>query len=355
MCESVMRFLAATMVCFILTGCGLGPKVIPRDRQAYSHALSNSWKEQMLLNMVKLRYGDPPMFVGIANIVNSYSIETEGSIGGDFIQATNNRQNLSFKGKFQDRPTITYKPLVGEDFTRSLLRPIEPSAMLALVQNGWPIDTLFAICVESVNGISNQYVSFSSVREADPDFDRLIELLRVIQAEGALGVRMQKNGGDLNVFLFFKPSGDVALRRAVDEARSLLGLPEKQNEFKVVFGATAEKPGDVAIVTRSILRIMMNMGGYIDVPESHVADGRAYPGLGRFEAVEGSISPMHIHTSVNHPGSTAFVVIRYRGHYFWVDDRDLKTKRIFAFLLLVSTLAESPARGGVPILTIPAG
>jgi hypothetical protein len=349
------RCLLALLACFFLVGCGLGPKVIPRDRQAYSHALSDSWKEQMLLNMVKLRYGDPPMFVGIANIVNSYSIETEGSIGGDFIQATNNRQNFSLKGKFQDRPTITYKPLVGEDFTRSLLRPIEPSAMLALVQNGWPIDTLFAICVESVNGISNQYVSFSSVREADPDFDRLIELLRVIQASGALSVRMEKNGEELNVFLFFKKADDASIRRAIGEAHELLGLPEEKNEFRIVFGATPEGPGDIALVTRSILRIMMNMGGYIDVPDAHVTDGRAYPGLARFDEASPAGMPMRIHTSRDHPGSNAFVAIRYRQHFFWVDDHDLQTKRVFAFLLLVSTLAETPARGGVPILTIPAG
>jgi hypothetical protein len=48
---------------FIFWGCtGLGPHTVARDRFDYTGALGDSWKEQMLVNTVKLRYGDTPSF-----------------------------------------------------------------------------------------------------------------------------------------------------------------------------------------------------------------------------------------------------------------------------------------------------
>ena len=42
-------------------GCGgIGPSTINHDRFDYTEAISASWKQQMLANIVKLRYGDTP-------------------------------------------------------------------------------------------------------------------------------------------------------------------------------------------------------------------------------------------------------------------------------------------------------
>ena len=65
-----------------LGGCAarVGPKSIARDRFDYSGAITRSWKEQMLLNMVKLRYMDPPMFLDVQQVVQQYTLEGSGSI-----------------------------------------------------------------------------------------------------------------------------------------------------------------------------------------------------------------------------------------------------------------------------------
>jgi hypothetical protein len=42
-------------------------------------AISDSWKSQMLFNLVKLRYGDAPVFLDVASVINQYLVE--GSVG----------------------------------------------------------------------------------------------------------------------------------------------------------------------------------------------------------------------------------------------------------------------------------
>ena len=47
--------------------CGsIGPPRIPHDRFDYGEAIARAWREQMLLNIVKLRYSEMPMFIEVS-------------------------------------------------------------------------------------------------------------------------------------------------------------------------------------------------------------------------------------------------------------------------------------------------
>lgn len=201
-----------------VAGCaGVGPHTISRDRFDYTTAISDSWKAQMLVNMVKMRYGDTPTFLDVASVINQYSIESQVDLrlswADPVTAAMTDTQSVGGAARYIDRPTITYSPLMGEKFARSLMTPIPPAAILSLIQANYPVDLVLRLCVHSVNGIRN-----SRAKEAD-----------------------------------------------------------------------------------------------------------------------------------------AFVAVPYHGYWFWIDDRDLPSKRMFSFIMFIFTLVETGGKEGAPIVTIPAG
>lgn len=164
----------------LLSGCaGIGPRTVARDRFDYTTAISESWKVQMLLNIVKARYGDVPIFLDVASVINQYAVEQEFDLGvnGEFYnrgEPSFISPNVGAKGRYTDRPTITYSPLTGERFARSLMTPIPPAALLNLVQSGYRVDLVFRGCVHSVNGVRNRSGGEAMPRVADPEFYPLL-------------------------------------------------------------------------------------------------------------------------------------------------------------------------------------
>ena len=75
--------LLITIALVLLIGCShIGPKTVPRDRFDYNTAIADSWKEQTLLNIVKLRYADMPLLGEVASVVSGYTLEGSVNLGG---------------------------------------------------------------------------------------------------------------------------------------------------------------------------------------------------------------------------------------------------------------------------------
>ena len=276
-----LGLILTALVLFFFTGCGgIGPKTVARDRFEYTDAISESWKRQMLLNMVKIRYSDTPVFLDVASVINQYALEGEVQLGASWTDGIlGDSQTLGGRGKYTDRPTITYLPLIGKRFTRSLMTPIPPHAILSLVQSGWQVDSVFRLCTQAVNGIYNRSGARIPPHPGDPDFYRLIGALRKIQEAMAVGMRIEKtkDGEQATVLFFRKKNIDPEIEAERDRVRRLLGLSSELQEFKVVYGNFAKDDTEIAILSRSMLEILLELSSYVDVPEAHVAEQRAGP------------------------------------------------------------------------------
>jgi hypothetical protein len=342
-------------------GCQhIGPSTIVEDRVAYDDAVATSWKEQTLLNIVKLRYFDTPFFVDVAQIVSGYSLGEQVTPTVGFTQSFFPRASvgdrlmgsLAVQEAFIDRPTVSYAPQTRPDFIRNLSIPLPPTAVLYMMQAGYPIDLVFDLTLDAINGIQGRTASGPQVRPASPEYLRVTEILRKAQLAGHVGMRIEvgKDKKEALVLFFQDPDIDPELAAELAEARKLLRIDPTQRDFHVVFGATRGGPGEVTLATRSVYRVLILLATSVHVPEMHLAEGRA-PALGgdvqeerpRFTVWSGCEKP-----------KDCFTATHYRGHWFWIDDRDVESKRTMAYLMVLLALADTGAREPVPFLTIQA-
>jgi hypothetical protein len=342
-----------TLAVLLLAGCSaIGPPTVARDRFDYVSAISESWKQQMLLNLLKTRYVDAPVFMDVTSVISQYAVEGQVQLGATWAESPlGNFQNVTGSGKYTDRPTITYAPLMGEKFTKSLMTPIPVPGLLFLLQSGYPADFVFRVCVHTVNGIENRYGAALSARAADPKFHELIDTLRRIQNAGGLGIRVKSMDKKHAMVMFFRPLTDKAIAGDLKKVRQLLRLDSDAREFRVSYGSFAEDDTEIAILSRSMLQIMVNLASYIDVPDSDVAEGRVYSS--KFQNTETELAPLiRVQNSTSRPDD-AHVSVRYRDRWFWIDDRDFPSKLTFTFIMILSSLTETDPKQSAPIVTVP--
>ena len=348
------RSAAVAGLAAVLAGCThIGPATIPRDRFDFNTALSDSWKEQTLLNIIRLRYSDAPVFLEVSQIISGYSLETTVQAGATVLSGGPDGLSAGAAGRFTDRPTITYSPLTGADFMRALITPIPPAVIFNLMDAGWPAERIILMCVQTINGRQNEKYSAQGANPGDPEFFRLAKLLGEVQAAGALQMRIDKGADNKDVtVLFFRPV-DVLPEVEVKarEIRDLLGVEAGRRQFRLVYGPTAASPEEIAVLSRSMMHILVTLAAGVDVPEADVASGRAAPGMPVPEADAPERPRFAIHSGLER-SPDAFVAVRYRDQWFWIDDRDMASKRMLTFVLALFSVAETSPRGGLPVVTI---
>ncbi len=350
-----VRYLVFPGIFVCIAGCaGIGPYTVARDRFDYTAAISDSWKRQMLLNIVKIRYADAPIFLDVASVINQYEVQTDlnAAFGWSFPPNANS-QSVAVGGHYTDRPTVTYSPLTGDKFARNLMAPVAPMTIMTLVEGGYPIDYVFRLMLHSINGIQNQFGGSARARRSDPEFYPLLEKLRRIQESGAINLRVKKAGNNEALVMAFPKRADKEIEELRKEVRRMLGVKEEMAEFRVVYGSASSGPDEIAMLTRSIIEMLSDISSTVEVPAEHVTEHRVTPTMEpEGEGVKGAL--IRILCSKEKPRDD-FAAVPYRDRWFWIDDRDYKSKKLFSFLMFVMTLNETGGKEGAPIVTISAG
>ena len=98
----------------------------------------------------------------------------------------------------------------------------------------------------------------------------------------------------------------------------------------------------------------------VEVPAEHLAEGLVCLPIGPdgrpFDGRVITADLFTVHAYGGHkPPATAFVAIKYRDYWYYIDDRDQPSKATFALLLALSKLDFGCQSPGAPFLTLPVG
>ncbi|MGI9342353.1 MAG: hypothetical protein ACR2QV_05855 [Gammaproteobacteria bacterium] len=350
------RLLAmGALAALLLASCSsYGPGTIERDQMDYGRSLNTSIKQQLLANIVRLRYMEAPLFVDVASVINQYSLSGSVEAGAGFNSSITGGDagSLGAGGRWEDRPTITYAPISGKKFAESLLTPIPPEALFALVQAGWPAELLFRLSVSSINGVADADSGPLFRKQADPRYRELLSIWTRLRQQGALGLRRSTGeAGNAIIVLYLRKAGmSEQTRQDFDTVRTTLQLNPEQNEYALRYGLVPDTPNELAVLTSSILDLMLDLAWQVDVPQTHIDEGRTAStfvdtGLG------GSLFTVN-HSEDEPDADDVFVAVQDRGYWFYIDDRDMVTKRTFGVLQILFSLTDAGEGARGPVLSI---
>jgi hypothetical protein len=168
-------------------------------------------------------------------------------------------------------------------------------------------------------------------------------------------MRVVKRDDTAGVLMTFRKSGPAAITEDTAFVRKTLGLDPAAAEFNVAYGSLAQDDAEIAILTRSVLEIMIDVSSSIEVPSEHVTEKRVTPSM-PLDAFEGAdVRPLIIIKSSRLRPPDAYLSVPYRSHWYWIDDRETQSKSLFAFLMMIFSLNDTEVQKDAPIITIPSG
>lgn len=345
-----------------LTACGsLGPHAIRANRTDYNIALQQTEDQQLLLNVVRLRYGDRPLFLLNTSVTDSLRINPSLGIGASFPRLTSdtNPYKANAELSYSDGPTISYQPLQGKTFAQQVLGRIPLESVLLLAISDLNIERVLLTCIDSINQISNAPAapgSFSSATEQYATFHRVAELLLAMQRQRLLWFHDHDNSGTREPYLVFDKQAR-ALPEFQEFARTLR-LDPALLEFRISTDRTKMGGDTISLRTRSFSGVLSFLSQAVEVPSADEAAGRAVMSLDELQRDIGWASrtePLfRVRYTPSKPTDSA-VSVRYRRGWFSIDDTDMQSKQTFSMLhQLFAMQADSGAQAS-PVLTLPVG
>ncbi len=334
---------------------GLGPKALKAGRPRYNVALADTDNRALLLNFVRLKYNELPYFLEVTSISSSLSLTANASVSG--IKAA---PRVGASGSYSERPNIIYKPLGGERFTRQLMTPIDLQTMVLLHQAGWNLDRIFRVCVASINEVRNAEPTNRPTPPRPPDFKtflRIAEAMAELEDDGLLdlGLTVTNPESKPEVLMLIEEEG-----RNTPLAQQLfldLRLDPEASVYRLTTAASGGRGDTIAIITRPLTAAMFFLSQGIEIPQSHLENGVAAVTrddqniLFDWSEVLGSL--MRIRSSEGSLPSTAFVAVRFRNAWYYIDDRDIESRTTFSFVHLLFTLQSGELPRSDVILTLP--
>lgn len=333
----------------------MGPDRLTDSHEGYNDAVQLTASREVLKNIVRKRYVDPIQFIAVSTINAQFSVSAGANVATG--QAGGNVG-------YSESPTITFVPQSDASFNKSIDAPIELQEALTFVGRSGdfhPHEVGFVIAavndaadrpglrgdhyqkrLAALSRLAARGATFQHVREYYPRHAPI----RASDVGGRAYVEAAKAN------LYFYDAGDGRLNlaskhfgigmhvprphtEAVVTDLRILGLEPGRRLYPMRSPADADPEADgltantIWLAPRSVEGMIELAAGTVDVPAEHTASGLAPPdGTARYSSIE---LPMRIRHSAAQPG--ARYRISHRGYWFFVDDTDIETKRLFTTIV----------------------
>jgi hypothetical protein len=380
--------LVAALVLLIpllgLSGCAaIGPQAVRSDTVHYSSAIAQTRDEQLLANLVRLRYGGSPVFMEVSSLTTQYNLglgariqplwtrpadtvrEISRSASGIALSQSDSIPNDEFSHSasidYHERPTVSYTPLSGQRYVTQIMKPIPLDALLLLSTSGWSMERILVVCTQGINDVLNAPTASGPTPRTKPvyeDFAEVADAFRQLQRQDLLRPSIRAGESGLrSLVIGIDPAGrgDPAFARL----RRLLGLPEDVAALRLYTDALQHGPTDLSLRTRSLIGVLYFLANAVQVPEPHLEKGwvvRTYreDGVTPFDWNELMGEWLQIRSSRTYPTSAA-VRIRHEGYWFYIDKEDTASKFTLSFLNTLFGLQAGDTELVKPLLTVPVG
>jgi hypothetical protein len=415
-----IRGIRAFLIGWLLlaAGCAFGPRTLIETRLRYNQAVKCTTEEQLLLNIVRLRYTDTPSSLGVGNIAAQSELQGTFGVTPFFTSAASNF-DIATRGtvlpqlgvESATRPTITYSPEDDQEFTKRLYAPmtLEGFVYLTKTVTTWPVSVVLRLWLETLNRVDNAQNSSGPTPAHAPHFAEFragVEALQVLQDryEIAFVVKEEeeKVGGPVpaaavtprdvveaaKAGLEYRPDTDkktwsVIRKKEVPEVHfqpGSLDSPEgrffaetfhlkhgltkfplkagKIDPFPVNFPREGLESFDFE--PRSMLQVLYYVSKGVEIPPEHISSGVVKMTLDEtgnifnYGQVTGNLFTVHFSSSRKRP-PCAHTAVCYMGYWFYIDETDDATKSTFTLLLQLMRLQVGSKTGPGPTLTLPVG
>src|SRR5271165_4886213 len=187
----IVLVLCEVVLAGSFAGCAFGPRVLEKSHGRYQESIRQVDEEQLLRNLVHLRYSELPLELDVSSIAAQYELNGSAEARPFFLAPNPSNSNVIFKTftsilpdlnvSGANRPTITLVPADDGEAVRRFLTPISPETLAFLTETSWPISVVLRLWVERLNGVPNAVTASGPSRGVISDYQRFRRLASLLQ------------------------------------------------------------------------------------------------------------------------------------------------------------------------------
>ncbi len=347
-------------IIYFCIGCSVPNKIIfngSESRNAYNVFVQKTNSQEMLLNLVRLKYAELPSFLELSSITSQHSLKNIANVGIN-IPGFNKTNPTDLRGEtqFQSQPTLQYSPMQGKEFANQLLQPLDISIIQQMIYSGWDIDRVFLIAIENFQEFPNLHREGLAPKELKrhKKFHKIIDLMKKLQKKSSLQIGIQQTSDlKLKSLQFVFPIEDKYSKKV---AKILKNTKRSNGKYVIDIVQGFDENGNIGILPRSLLSCMYYLSKNVKIPQKDIKICET-SNMCHFSTKNSPkiFKELLVVYSSNKKPKNSYVCVKYKDTWFYIKDNDIHSKKTFLLLLDLYNLQSAKPKVKGPLFTLPTG